>query len=107
MYVSTALRGVVGVEIYGEYGLLRSLPVRADHRLTGIGRSLLKHAETEAARLGVRDLYLLTESAATFVTRHGYAQTERTQVPRAIGATREFVELCPASAACMTKSIAT
>ena len=102
-----ALRGVVAVEVYGEYGLLRSLAVSADHRRTGIGRRLLKHVEGEAARLGVCDLHLLTETAAEFFADHGYRETDRAQVPRAIGATREFVELCPGSAACMTKSIAT
>ena len=100
-----ALGGVVAIEVYGECGLLRSLAVSADHRRTGIGRKLLKHAEGEAARLGVRHLYLLTETAAAFFAGRGYRETDRARVPPAIGATAEFVELCSGSAACMTKSI--
>ena len=47
-----ALGGVVAIEVYGECGLLRSLAVSADHRRTGIGRKLLKHAEGEARPSG-------------------------------------------------------
>lgn len=101
-----ALCGVVAVEVYGDCGLLRSLAVSAEHRDTGIGRRLLKHAESEAARLGVTDLYLLTETASGFFSRHGFATTDRERVPPAISATAEFTELCPDGAACMTKSIA-
>ena len=104
---SDALYGVVAVEIYGRFGLLRSLAVSTVCRRSGLGLRLLKHAESEAVRLGVDALYLLTESAASFFARYGYAETDRAQVPPVIGATREFTELCPADAACMTKSIAT
>jgi amino-acid N-acetyltransferase len=99
------IRGVVAIEVHGEYGLLRSLAVDADHRGEGIGYRLLLHAEARAGAMGVNTLYLLTETAATFFTRSGYAPAERERVPAAIAATREFAELCPGSAACLVKRL--
>jgi len=69
--------GLVGLEIFGDIALLRSLVVAADRRGTGEGAALLEHAETQARARGVRTLYLLTTTAEPFFTRHGYARVPR------------------------------
>lgn len=97
------LAGVVGVEALGETGLLRSLAVRPDQRGTGLGTRLTVEAERWAAQRGVRQLFLLTTSAAPFFARHGYAIVERALVPAEIRTTTEFATVCPSTAIVMQK----
>ena len=74
-------------------------------RGTGAGRALVEEAEREAERLGVRVIYLLTTTAAGFFERVGYRSVGRETAPPAIRGTREFGELCPASATFMAKHL--
>jgi amino-acid N-acetyltransferase len=97
--------GAVGLEAAGADGLLRSLVVAPDARGRGCGRALVAALERLAAGRGIRRLYLLTTTAADFFPRLGYRPTERGRVPPGIAATAEFRELCPAAAACMSRSL--
>ena len=98
--------GVVGIELYGFDALLRSLVVAPVARRDGRGRALVEAAESHARSLGVRRLYLLTQSAERFFLRCGYEVVERAQAPEGIRASREFSALCPASARFMGKTLA-
>lgn len=100
------LVGVVGVELYGSVGMLRSLVVAPAHRNTGLGMTLVSNAETKAAEQGVESLYLLTTTAAQFFARLGYEAVPRSEAPAAIAATAQFSELCPASSTFMRKVLA-
>jgi amino-acid N-acetyltransferase len=97
------LVGVVGIEVYDEVGLLRSLAVEPAHRYAGLGMSLVADAETWAAERGVKTLYLLTTTAAGFFTGLGYVPAARSDAPAAIAATAQFAGLCPASSTFMCK----
>src|SRR5581483_3941656 len=66
--------GVVGLEIYGQSALLRSLAVRPAYRDKGIAKELLNRIEEFAAAKGVRQLYLLTETAPDYFRRKGYIE---------------------------------
>lgn len=99
------LLGIVGVEVLGESGLLRSLVVRDDSRASGFGSTLVTHAEGYARSRGVRDLYLLTTTAQAFFAARGYHAVSRDRAPHTIKATREFAAICPASAVLMTKQL--
>ena len=99
------LAGVVGIERHGDAALLRSLAVRDDMRGRGLGVALVEAAEREARRDGVRELVLLTTTAAPFFAARGYASIDRAQAPPALQATSEFRSLCPSSAACLRKEI--
>jgi mannose-6-phosphate isomerase-like protein (cupin superfamily) len=57
------------------------------------------------ATRGVRDVYLLTTTAARFFERAGFATIPRDQAPLAICQTTEFRSLCPASATFMGKGV--
>lgn len=103
---ASRLLGVVGIEVYGPVGLLRSLTVADAFRRTGLGRDLVSHAETWATGRGVRTLYLLTITAEKFFSRLGYEVVPRSSAPPAIAATEQFANLCPDSSAFMRKALA-
>ncbi len=97
--------GLVGLEVYGNFGLLRSLVVTPALRGTGLGRSLVEFAEKKAREEGVKELYLLTLSAQSFFQRLGYQKLDRSLAPEPIRATREYSEICPFRAIFMGKRL--
>jgi amino-acid N-acetyltransferase len=96
---------LVGLELYGEEGLLRSLVVSSAARTQGVGSTLVRHAEKYAASRHVRALYLLTTTAESYFERHGYRRVDRAQAPASIQSTREFASLCPSSSVFMIKRL--
>ena len=99
------LVGVVGLERFGEVGLLRSLAVGAEHQRQGLGLALTRALEAHAASTGICSLVLLTETASGFFRRYGYQAIARAGAPQAVHASTEFRELCPESAICMSKRL--
>jgi len=97
--------GVVGLELFGTVGLLRSLAVVSSCRRTGLGSKLVAHAEDYARNKGIKSLYLLTNTAEAFFKRRGYKRTGRDDAPLAIRETKEFSEICPVSSAFMVKHL--
>jgi amino-acid N-acetyltransferase len=97
--------GLVGLEIFGNVALLRSLVVAPGRRGVGEGTALLQHAERQARASGVTTLYLLTTTAQPFFAKHGYRCAPREIAPAAIRATREFASICPASSAFMIREL--
>jgi len=97
--------GVIGLERYGNVGLLRSLVVARDQRRHGLGRRLVQALEQRAAETGIVELLLLTETAEQFFRRLGYAVIEGARAPAAVMRSEEFRTLCPATAACMSKRL--
>jgi amino-acid N-acetyltransferase len=97
--------GIVGLELMDQVGLLRSLAVDHEVRGSGIGQALVAAAERHARAEGVAVLYLLTTTAAGFFDRLGYTPADREGLPAAIRSTREFREICPASAVAMAKTL--
>jgi amino-acid N-acetyltransferase len=100
------LAGVVGVELFGGVGLLRSLAVRSDLRGSGLGVALVEAAERLAVQQGALELFLLTTTAEPFFGRRGYARRDRASAPASIRETTEFTSICPSSAAFMSKAVA-
>jgi amino-acid N-acetyltransferase len=98
---------LVGLEIYGEAALLRSLVVGAAARTQGLGSALVLHAEGYAASHRVHSLYLLTTTAEAYFEHRGYRRIDRSEAPASIKSTREFSGLCPSSSAFMIKRLQT
>ena len=104
-FEADSLIGYGGLEGEGADRLLRSIVVLANRRGHGLGRALVATLERQARDLGVRHLHLLTTTAAPFFRTLGYADADRGAAPPAIAASREFVALCPASAAYLVKAL--
>lgn len=100
-----APKGVVGLELYGEDALLRSLAVDPATRGRGCAKALVARAERHAREQGAQRVYLLTTTAADFFAHLGYKRVERDNAPDSIRATSEFSALCPASSVLMAKEI--
>lgn len=99
------LIGVIGLELNGRTGLLRSLAVAPAWRGQAIAARLVDRCELDARSAGVDELYLLTTSAADYFLRRAYAIVARDAVPAAIGQHAQFRSLCPASAKCLRKTL--
>jgi amino-acid N-acetyltransferase len=97
--------GVVGVEIYGDYALLRSLAVEPEYRGQGVAKRLLSITERSASLNNVKAIYLITETASVYFGKKGYITVARTQVPDEIKVSSEFSYVCPASAIVMKKEL--
>lgn len=97
--------GIVGVEIYEDVGLLRSLVVDNGFRKSGHGQKLVSKAETWASERNIKFLYLLTTTSASFFSRLGYEEISRTRAPASIKSTAQFSGLCPSSATFMCKTL--
>lgn len=96
---------VVGLQLLDAVALLRSLAVAPAECGRGIGARLVATAEAQARRSGRQVLYLLTTGAAAYFERLGYEAVAREEAPEAIRRTRQFTQLCPASAQLMRKRL--
>ena len=97
--------GMIGLEHYGDVGLLRSLVVDPAVRGAGAGRALVEALESKARARGVRELWLLTIDADRWFAGLGYAVRVRDDAPGPISSTREFSGLCPDDAVLMSKRL--
>ena len=93
------------IERFGDDGLLRSVVVARDHRGTGLGRELVAAAEVLAAEAGIRDLWLLTETAVDWFPRLGYQVVERATAAAAVGESIEFTTVCRDTGVPMHRSV--
>jgi amino-acid N-acetyltransferase len=94
------------MERFGAGALLRSLAVAPSYRQRGMGHQLVTLLEREARADGVEQLVLLTETVENFFRAHGYEVIDRRHVPEDIKQSAEFRSLCPATAICMSKLLA-
>lgn len=97
--------GVAGLEVYGSYGLLRSVAVRSDFRGQSVAAKLLRKIEGLASGKKISDLYLLTETAADYFERKAFLRITRDNVPDELQQSSEFSHVCPQSAIVMKKFI--
>lgn len=100
-----ALLGAVAIERYGPHGLLRSLAVAPAQRGRGVGARLLAAVQAQARADGLATLSLLTDSAAPYFAARGWRRVARAEAPAAVQASTQFAQLCPASSACLTRSL--
>ncbi|GAB6147331.1 arsenic resistance N-acetyltransferase ArsN2 [Desulfocicer niacini] len=103
IYQNKKLIACIGVEIYGESALLRSLAVDANSQKNGKGKQLLGYLESFCIKNGVQKMFLLTETAVKYFEKFGYNIHERQNAPISIKGTAQFSSLCPTSSAFMLK----
>jgi amino-acid N-acetyltransferase len=91
----------VGLEIYGNNALLRSLAISKEYQCLGYGsllyQTIIEHAKTYC----IKNIYLLTESAEKFFARRGFKKISRKKVETEVKNSLEFTTTCPKSATCM------
>lgn len=97
--------GYVGLEIYGQEALLRSAVVFKTARGRGYGRQMIAALLEIAFEVGIKRVWLLTETATGFFEKQGFVCVERSLAPPAIAATEEFSAACPASAMFMLRTL--
>lgn len=102
----TELVATVGVEVYADVALLRSLAVRPDVRQRGLGRAMVAQALDAARMRGLRAVYLLTTTATGFFARLGFRQVARSRAPAPVLASTQMNGVCPDSASLMTLALA-
>jgi amino-acid N-acetyltransferase len=100
------LIGTIGLECYGSCGLLRSMATDINYRNRGIASALVAELLRYAKRLGLMEIYLLTETAADYFERKGFKRIDRNEAPDEIRASAEFSHVCPSTAVLMKKEIA-
>lgn len=98
--------GIGALERFGSAALLRSVAVEPQWRGSGAGRLVIAELEQRARAAGIGELILLTLTAHDFFARLGYGPKRRDEVPSAVLGSAEFRSLCPASAHCMAKNLA-
>jgi amino-acid N-acetyltransferase len=99
------LVGVVGLEMHGGRGLLRSLAVDPASRGTGLGKALTKEIFSRADSNGVNTIGLLTTTAEKFFEKQGFTLIPREEIPEWIKESKEFKIYCPSTAVCMLKKL--
>ncbi len=98
--------GCVGMEVYGEDVLLRSLAVVRRDRSAGVGAALLARAVEEARSAGGRTAWgLTTFGKKGLFDRFGFRVVPRPGAPPRLARSSQFRGLCPDSAVLIALSL--
>jgi len=98
---SDSIIGSVGLEIYRDAALLRSLAVDPDYQGRGLGSRLVDGIIEVAKVKGFKRLFLLTDTAEDFFKKRGFAVVTRDKVPDDMKQSIEFTTLCTSSPSMM------
>ena len=74
-------------------------------RNRGYGALVTNALAAQARANGVARLWLLTTDASAFFARLGWREADRAGAPSLIAASRQFSDLCPASATLMVRAL--
>jgi amino-acid N-acetyltransferase len=99
--INGSLIGVIGVEIYDETALIRSLGVKTEYQGSGIGTMLYDEMLKWIKNKSVEEVFLLTTTAERYFYKKGFVRFQRNRVPEKIQDSYEFKIACPSSAVCM------
>jgi amino-acid N-acetyltransferase len=97
--------GVIGVEVYGREGLLRSLCVDKAYRGQGIAKMLYAKIVAYARTRKIDRLYLFTMYAEKFASKLGFRKIEKKRIPKSIRSTWQFRGSRRYPVVCMMKRI--
>ncbi len=99
--------GCAGLETFGEDGQLRSMAVHWTSRNAGLGTSLHGRLLFEALQAGVRNLYVVTTTAAGFFSAQGYRKVQPADVPPGVKASEEYATFVPGGGVVMARAVTT
>ncbi len=93
--------GVIGIEFAGHGVMLRSMAISQELRKRGIGATLFNRCLEIVRAAGIKDAYLLTNTAEKFVARWGFHKIQRSEIPADLMQSSTLNSFCPASSICM------
>ncbi|MFW9769208.1 MAG: arsenic resistance N-acetyltransferase ArsN2 [Candidatus Thorarchaeota archaeon] len=96
-----SLIGSVGLEIYEDSALLRSLAVHPDFQGKGLGSRLVDSIIDFAKGKDIHRLFLLTDTAEKFFEKRGWVVVTRDKIPEDMKQSVEFTTLCTSSPSMM------
>jgi DNA-binding MarR family transcriptional regulator/N-acetylglutamate synthase-like GNAT family acetyltransferase len=73
--------GCIGLEVYGDIGLVRSLVVASNMRGRAIGKRLIKQLVVHAQEKHLSALYMLSNNADPLFERHSFTRMARADMP--------------------------
>ncbi len=85
--------GVIGIEVYGRTGLLRSLCVDQAYRGRGIAMMLNAMILSYAWGLKMDRLYMFTWYAEKFASKLGFRRIDKKRIPKSIRSSWQFRKL--------------
>lgn len=94
-----------GLEIYGNEAILRSVVINSVLRGTGAGRMLVDCLIDEARIRGLKKLWLLSNNAENFFGKMGFNHAIRSEAPKEIQESEEFMWEHNDAAHCMSMKI--
>ena len=101
----SGIAAVIGMEIRGDSGLLRSLVVRLRDRKKCFGVRMTSVIIDLARAQGVRTIYLLTETAGRFFERAGFVAARREDIPAPLMQSSALDKVCPEGSAILKKML--
>jgi amino-acid N-acetyltransferase len=103
--VGKKIVGVIGVEVYGRVGLLRSLCVKKAYRDQGIAKMLNAKILAYVRIRKINRLYVFTWDAEKFASKLGFRKVDKKRVSKSIRSTWQFRSFKPYPVVCMMKKI--
>jgi arsenate reductase len=97
--------GCAGLESFGEDGQLRSMAVHWTSRNAGLGTRLHGRLLFEALQAGVRNLYVVTTTAADFFTAQGYRKVQPADVPPGVVNSEEYATFVPGGGVVLARPV--
>jgi amino-acid N-acetyltransferase len=103
--INGELIGAIGLEIWNDKALLRSLVVKEKYRNSGFGKELYYKCIDMAKHNSIQLVVLLTTTAEQFFAKKGFVKVTGDEVPAFLKRTKEFRVYCPSGSTIMTKKI--
>jgi amino-acid N-acetyltransferase len=103
--VGKKIVGVIGAEVYGRVGLLRSLCVDQAYRRQGIANILNAKMLAYARMRKIGKLYVFTWDADKFASKLSFRKIDKKRIPKSIRSTWQFRRFSPYPVICMMKKI--
>ncbi|WP_124728503.1 GNAT family N-acetyltransferase [Staphylospora marina] len=76
--------GAVGMEVYGEFGLIRSFVLKRGPWNGKVGVQMMKFLMEYAKELKLSRVYLLAGASSSFFREWGFEETDRESLPEAL-----------------------
>ncbi|MHA1975488.1 MAG: arsenic resistance N-acetyltransferase ArsN2 [Candidatus Hodarchaeales archaeon] len=89
--------GCVGIEIYENTGLLRSLAIHPSSQGKGLGQQMVTRIEEYSTEKELNPIYLLTDTAEKFFLKLDFEIIPREETDSRVKQSIEFTTLCPSS----------